>query len=781
MKHSLLFISIVAAICFSSLFAQDYNVRGYVYDQSNGDAVSFQKVKLLRKDSTILAGAITDLNGLFSIPKLAIGEYIVKVDNQAYELFTNNISFKEGKKILDLTIELKKLSTTKAFDEIRITAENKTKRTEIEISKLKLDQKGLERIPSYGAENDIVGAFSVTPGVITTGDQGGQLYVRGGTPIQNKVLLDGMTIYNPFHSIGFFSIFETELVKNVDIYTGGFESKYGGRISSVMDITYRDGNRKKFGGKLSTSPFLAKLVLEGPIGKIKNDKPASGSYIFSAKHSLLDYTSKSLYPNINDGNGLPFNFTDLYGKVTFTGDGGSKVSVFGFHNQDSVNYSVADLNWEASGGGLNFLMIPSGSPVFIRGHVNGSNFQTTFSESATEPRFSKIGGFDLGFDFSYFLKNESEMNYGFNINGFNTQFVTYNEVQRKIEATNFTTEIGGYFNYRYVGLRWVFQGGFRVQAYTSLNTISPEPRLGLKFNATENLRFKFSGGRYSQNFTSASSDKDVVNLFNGLLSAPTNVQDVFTNEFQQEKTVQNGLQYATHAIAGVEYDLGNNISINVEGYYKYFSQLSNINPNKLYEDISTFNQIADVFKKDFIIESGQSYGIDFLIKYTKDRLFLWGVYSLGKSTRWDGFTEYFPVFDRRHNVNLVGSYSFGKKKDLELNMRWNLGSGLPFTPTAGYYQAENFSGGVTSNYVTNNPSSISTILGGFNSQRLPYYHRLDITIKKHIVFKNKNVLELIGSVTNVYNRKNIFYVNRISSKEIYQFPLLPSFGVSFKF
>ena len=617
--------------------------------------------------------------------------------------------------------------------------------------------------------------------MITTGDQGGQLYVRGGTPIQNKVLLDGMTIYNPFHSIGFFSIFETELVKNVDIYTGGFESKYGGRISSVMDITYRDGNRKEFGGKLSTSPFLAKLVLEGPIGKIKNDKPASGSYIFSAKHSLLDYTSKSLYPNINDGNGLPFNFTDLYGKVTFTGDGGSKVSVFGFHNQDSVNYSVADLNWEASGGGLNFLMIPSGSPVFIRGHVNGSNFQTTFSESATEPRFSKIGGFDLGFDFSYFLKNESEMNYGFNINGFNTQFVTYNEVQRKIEATNFTTEIGGYFNYRYVGLRWVFQGGFRVQAYTSLNTISPEPRLGLKFNATENLRFKFSGGRYSQNFTSASSDKDVVNLFNGLLSAPTNVQDVFTNEFQQEKTVQNGLQYAWHAIVGTEYDLGNNVSINVEGYYKYFSQLSNINPNKLYEDISTFNQIADVFKKDFIIESGQSYGVDFLIKYTKDRLFLWGVYSLGKSTRWDGFTEYFPVFDRRHNVNLVGSYSFGKKKDLELNMRWNLGSGLPFTPTAGYYQAENFSGGVTSNYVTNNPSSISTILGGFNSQRLPYYHRLDITIKKHIVFKNKNVLELIGSVTNVYNRKNIFYVNRISSKEIYQFPLLPSFGVSFKF
>ncbi len=297
MKQFLLFLSIFIQI---TLFAQDikkiqsqaaeqksfygnqdFNLRGYVYDKSNGDAISFQKVKLLRKDSTILAGAVTDLNGIFSIPKLSAGEYIVKVDNQAYELFTTNITF-ATKKIIDITIEISKLSSTKAFDEIRVTAENKTKRTEIEISKIKLDQKGLERIPSYGAENDIVGAFSVTPGVITTGDQGGQLYVRGGTPIQNKVLLDGMTIYNPFHSIGFFSIFETELVKNVDIYTGGFESKYGGRISSVMDITYRDGNRKEFGGKLSTSPFLAKLVLEGPIGKIKNDKPAAGSYIFSA-------------------------------------------------------------------------------------------------------------------------------------------------------------------------------------------------------------------------------------------------------------------------------------------------------------------------------------------------------------------------------------------------------------------------------------------------------------------------------------------------------------------
>lgn len=781
MKKQLLLSSLFLFL-FNSLFSQDFTVRGFVYDKGNGEPMGYEKIRLLKKDSTMVANGVTDINGFFSIPKLDKGSYILKIVNISYETAYQNIEIKDGKKIYDVKFELVKLEVVKEFDQINITAESKTKRTEVDMSKLKLDKKAVERIPSYGAESDIVGAFSVTPGVVTTGDQGGQLYVRGGTPIQNKILLDGMTIYNPFHSIGFFSIFETELIKNVDIYTGGFESKYGGRISSIMDITYRDGNRNKFGGKVSASPFLAKMVLEGPLGKKNGTESRSGSYIFSAKHSLLDYTSKSMYPRVNDGNGLPFNFTDLYGKMTFNADGGSKVSVFGFHNRDSVNYNnEADLNWNASGGGVNFLMVPSGSPIFIRGHVNGSNFQTTFAETASEPRFSKIGGFDLGFDFSYFMKEEGEMNYGFSFSGFNTQFVTYNEAKRQIEATNFTTEIGAYYNYRKVTRRWVIQAGLRGQMYASLGTFSPEPRLALKYNASENLRFKFSGGRFSQNFTSASSDKDVVNLFNGLLSAPTNVQAQFVNEFQQIKNTKNGLQYAWHAILGMEYDLNRNLNVNIEGYYKYFSQLSNINQNKLYEDVAQFALIDDVYKKDFILESGQSYGVDFLLKYNKDRIFLWGVYSWGYNTRWDGFAKYFPVFDRRHNLNIVASYLFGKKKNLELNVRWNLGSGLPFTPTAGYYQMENFQNGVTTDYVTNNPSSVSTLLGTFNSQRLPYYHRLDVTLKKPFTFKNKTVLEAVLSVTNVYNRNNIFYVNRITGKQIYQFPILPSFGLSYKF
>lgn len=750
----------------------------------------FEKVRLMKADSTTVGGAVSDENGFYQIAGLNKGEYIIKADSYGYVAITRNVEIKGGKEIIDANFTLAQQADVQNLDEMSVSAESKTRKTQVLISEIKLDKKELERIPSVGAENDIISAFSVTPGVIQTGDQGGQIYVRGGTPIQNKILLDGMTIYSPFHSIGFFSIFETELIQNASIYTGGFDAEYGGRISSVMDITYRDGNRKKFSGKVSASPFMAKAVIEGPFQKVKKDtitgeeRVGSGSYILSAKHSLINYTAKSLYKRVNDGDGMPFSFTDVYGKITFKGKTGSKFSAFGFHNRDAVDYGIANIDWTQSGGGMNFMLVPTSSPIFIKGHVNGSNYSTNFAEAISETdtllRSSSIGGFDLGFDFTFFMKNESEVNWGINLGGFNTNFETFNEAKTKIEASNFSTEIGVFVSYRFVSTRWVIQPSFRAQVYASLGTISPEPRLRMKFNASEKFRIKISGGRFSQNFTSASSDKDVVNLFNGLLSAPTNVQSTFVTLYQNEKHPKNGLQTAWHAIAGFEVDLAKRLSLNVEGYYKYFSQLSNINQNKLYPDVSDYDEIDDVYKKDFILENGESFGADILLNYKGNRLFLWAVYSYGYSHRWDGDTLYFPVFDRRHNVNLVGTYLFGKNKGLEVSVRWNLGSGLPFTPTSGFYEQENFSGGVTTDPTITNADAVTTVLGEFNSERLPYYHRLDLTIKKKFQFKNETVMELIGSVTNLYNRKNIFYINRVTNEKIYQFPILPSFGLSYK-
>ena len=727
-------------------------------------------------------GATTDLDGYFQFSSLRSGEYAVEVRSAEHVMIFDTIRLGD-RELTTLRYELVKSDEVKEMEEVAIFGQDQSKRSNVEMSVNKLNKEDLERLPSFGAENDIIAAFAVTPGVVSTGDQGGQLFVRGGTPIQNKIMLDGMTIYNPFHSIGFFSVFETELIKSADIYTGGFSAEYGGRISSIMDITYRDGDLTKHGGLVSVSPFIGKAVLEGPVFKNKNAKGSGGSYIFSAKHSLLNYTSASLYPNVNEGEGLPFSFTDLYGKFTIKSPEGSKFSAFGFSNNDAVTYdNIADLNWASYGGGINFTLVPSSNPVIIKGHLNASKYDIFFQEeNGGKPRTSGITGFDVGFDFLYFLKNQSEITYGFNIGGFSTNFNTFNEVDREIKVENYNTELSAYFNYKLVKGRWVFNPGIRLQAYPSVPAVVPEPRLGIKVNATEKLRFKMSGGYYSQNFTSAVSDKDIVTLFYGFIAAPSDVQSEFTKPNGEETAPRNGLQTSWHGIFGTEYDFTRKLTLNVEGYYKYYPQLSNINVNKLYDDTQEFSQIADIYKKDFLIESGAAYGVDLLLEYKSDRLFLWGVYSLGKSERWDGFTYYPPSFDRRHNINLVGSYSFLKDKSLELSLRWNFGSGLPFTPTSGYYQGEDFGEGVTTDYTTSNPSDLSVLLGGLNSARLPTYHRFDITVKKNFEFKNKTILEVKGGITNIYDRDNIFYVNRVTNEKIYQLPFLPSIGVSYDF
>jgi hypothetical protein len=760
-------------------------VRGFVYDEQTGETVPFAKILLTPESGGEdgILGATTDIDGFFNFSAVPIGRYAVLVRNPEYDDYETEMSFGQ-REIESLRFTLTKKSDVLEVEEVSVFGEDQKKRTSVEMSVNKLDKKGLERLPSFGAENDVVSAFSVTPGVVTTGDQGGQIYVRGGTPIQNLIRLDGMTIYNPFHSIGFFSVFETELIKSAEIFTGGYSAQYGGRISSVMDITYRDGNFKEFGGKASISPFMGKLVLEGPMFKANEDgSGVAGSYIFSGKHALLDQTSPILYPYANDGEGMPFNFTDVYAKATIRTEEGSKFSAFAFSNNDAVNFpEIAELYWNSYGGGVNFTVLPSSSKVILRGRINASSYQINFIEDVgMQPRTSEIAGFDMGFDFSYYLPNDGEITYGVNFGGFNTDFRTFNQVNRLIQRQNYNFETSFYVDYKYVKNRWVFNPGTRVQYYPNIPDLIVEPRLGAKYNITEKWRWKVAGGRYSQNFTAAASDQDVVTLFFGFLSAPTDVQANFTKPNGEIINPENGLQLSWHGITGFEYDLTKHLSLNIEGYYKYFPQLSNINLRKLYDDVAEFANIPDEFKKDFIIESGFSYGLDFLLKYSKTRLFLWGVYSYGISERWDGFDWYPPIFDRRHNVNLVGNYLFGKKKDLELSVRWNFGSGLPFTPTVGFFQGETLPEGINTDITTTNPNEVSFILGDFNSARLPTYHRLDITVKKRFEFKNKTQMETTFGVTNVYNRDNIFYVNRVTNDIIYQLPILPSIGVSYTF
>jgi len=759
-------ILLVAIVSFFSigLMAQG-TVRGFVKSSKDGNAIPFVKVFI----DGVNLGANTDFNGFYSIPKIPNGTYTLTAENVEFEAFSKKIIVTRNK-ILTVNIEMK---PGKVLDAVIVDGESKDKKVETRVSVLRITSKDILRVPTTGGDADIATYFQTVPGVVSTGDQGGQVYVRGGTPIQNKILLDGMTIYNPFHSIGFFSVFETDLIQSADIYTGGFNAKYGGRISSVMDIKYRNGNSKRFSGLVAGSPFSAKVLLEGPLSKA-----GDVSFVFSSKLSLLEKTSKALYPYINNGEGLPFNFADAYGKISFNGGTGSTFNVFGFSFNDDVKYQGnSELKWNSIGVGTNFAFVPQGSQLYLKGRVNYSSYDIALTEESVDDRISSIAGGEMAFDFTYYLEGRSQLDFGFGFNYFQTEY-EFGSFDDKDNAP----EAGAYMSYRKVTKRVVLEPSLRFQFYSSVGQLTVEPRLSAKVNLNEKIRIKFAGGYFTQNYTSTTSDKDVVNLFYGFLQAPSNLPKKFTQQDGTEVEIDNGLQKAYHSIAGVEVDLSKKISLNVEGYYKWFTQMTNINSNKLYEDVSSNSGVSDYLKKEFIIENGQAMGVDVVLKYNTKKLYIWSVYSLGKVTRWNGFDEYAPIFDRRHNVNLVGSYTFGKDESWEGTVRWNLGSGLPFKQTNGVGEVPEFTD-VDQDYSTGNSSDITFIYDDQNKGRLSTYHRLDINLKKTIKSeKYENMKwEIIAGVTNAYSRQNIFYVNRVTNKKVYQLPIMPSLALSWRF
>jgi len=783
-----LFTALVLSL--TSFSQKTATIRGVIRDAGNGDPVSFCNILL---EGTNM-GVAADVNGIFVISKVPLGTYTMIFSYVGYETYKEEITLSVAGEIAAPNISLAEQSTELGPVEVNGGEGGMNDPNNPIPSLIIVGKKEIDIVPTTGGGSDIVSFFQTVPGVVSTGDQGGQLYVRGGAPIQNRVLLDGMTIYNPFHSIGFFSVFDTDIIRNTKIYTGGYPSDYGGRISSVMDISTRDGNKKEFEGKISATPFGAKILFEGPLKKSLDNKGSTISYLFSGKTSYLAQTSKVLYTYV-DTAGLPFNYTDLFGKITFDGSSGSKFSLFGFNFVDSVKYqAISDLKWNSWGVGGNFVLVPQGSPVIMSGKFSISDYKISLDDKTGVPRESEVGGFNFGFDFKYYLQKD-EIRYGIEVIGYKTNFTTVNSVNRTIKQQENTTELAGYFSYKMTRGRLLIEPGARLHYYATLKNFSPEPRLDMLFNATEKLRFKMATGIFSQNLISANSDRDVVNLFYGFLSGSANLPNSYTAENGDEVEIKHYLQKATHFILGSEYSITDNLSINVEGYLKIFSQLTNVNRNKIYDDAVEFIDKPDELKKDYVIETGDAKGVDMVLKYTSERNYFWFTYSLGKVKRWDGFQEYAPIWDRRHNINLVAMRKLGEDASWEISIRWNYGSALPFTQTAGFYANVPFNS-TNTNYTNYNPEDISVLYGALNNGRMSDYHRLDLSAKKTIDFKKiiksedpnkkdkeviKSTMEIIISITNTYNRENIFYVDRITNDKVYQLPIIPAVGFSWAF
>jgi len=782
MRHFLLFFAIFLSV--SAVSQNSGTIKGFVYDKSNGEAVPF--INVYFKGTTI--GANTDINGFFTINRIPPGAYTLLITNFEFDTLKQNITIAAG------DMQNKKFFVSKGgikLDEVVITTTSSDKLEQTNVGVQKIDPIVINKLPSVG-EPDLAQYLQVVPGVVFTGDQGGQLYIRGGLPVQNKVLLDGLIVYNPFHSIGLFSVFDTEIMKNADVYSAGFGAQYGGRTSSIMDVTTKDGNKKRHAGKASASTFGCKLTLEGPMKKLDEEKGYSASYLFSAKHSYLPQTSKVLYKYANDKGELPFYFTDLYGKVSVNSAAGSKFSVFGFNFNDKVKFTdIAEFSWQNNGAGANFVLVPSSTNLLIEGIFAYSDYNIKFKNPNLESdrKSSRIGGINTGFNFTKFLGRQ-ELRFGFEGVITNTSFDITNPYLAQINLTRSTSDLGGFFKFKIIDKkrRMVFEPGFRVQYYVSLGYFSPEPRASLKFNFTPKIRFKGAAGRYSQTLFSANSDRDVVNLFYGFINGPDNdkLSRNYLDKDGNVKPINSSVQKADHVVAGFEFDILKYFELNVEVYQKFFNEVINVNREKVYDDNSVNSGRPDIQKKEFIVEQGRARGFDVALKFEHKRFYFWAVYSLSQNKRWfgnvetDSIIEYAPNFDRRHNINLVTSYTFGKKKNWEVNGRFNFGTGFPFTPTQGFINSFNPQGNINYNFNTAN-GLINFIPGTINSARLPDFARFDIGLKYRYNVTEKSTLEVNAGATNVFNRENIFYVDRFTFNRINQLPFMPNVNLTFSF
>lgn len=763
--------------------AQTATVRGFVYEKKSGEPMSYVLVVLQGAE----LGVQTDVNGYFSIPQVKPGKYNLTTTTMGYDTASVEVQI-SANEIVTQKLYINQLPRT--LTEATVNARQQEKISQVNAGTTTITPREIKLLPSSGGEPDIAQYLQVVPGVVFTGDQGGQLYIRGGSPVQTGILLDGVTIYNPIHSIGLYSVFETDAIRNVDVQSAGFGAQYGNRTGAILDIRTKDGNKNRHAGKISLSPIMARAMLEGPIVKSKKEGGSSLTYLLSAKHSYLESTSKSIYGGLGEPfkSGLPYSFTDLYGKVTLSGDNGSKLNLFGFNFNDNAKVldpvtaaERAKFNWKASGGGATFVVTPGNSATLISGRFAYSNYQIAANElgvaiSNNTDRSSSIKGFEGAVDFTSFLPHYSMVKYGLEVSGLNTTLNYVNSAGNKTDLNRNNTSAALFAIYRKnFGSKFVLEPSLRLQYYSSISKFSPEPRLGMKFNATPNVRLKAAAGLYSQNIISTKSDRDIVNFFNGFLLSPDqSIKDINGND------VSTNLQTAYHLIAGIEVDV-REIEFNLEPWYKNFTR--NIELNRVKKSDGD---------ADFMAGIGKAYGVDLSAKYTKNRFFFYTAASYQKVSyttlvaqsviATPEAQEYPAPYDRRFNLNIVSSYQAGKKKNIELSLRYNLGSPFPFTQTQGFYENSNiFQNGITTNYLEGNGSVGILYAEQLNGGRLSWYHRLDISAKKRFEITEHNNIETSLTLTNVYNRNNIFYIERTQNVRVYQLPIFPSINVTWNF
>ncbi|MFQ5570500.1 MAG: carboxypeptidase regulatory-like domain-containing protein [Rhodothermales bacterium] len=738
--------------------AQIATLRGFVTSQSDGQALEDVNV-VLRSEEGRVKGAATNQDGLYVVPSIEPGRYVLQASFVGFQTYADTLDLASGE-IRTLNIVL--IPGEEELDEVVVETERTSGAARVTAGQQTVRPRDIERIPTPDVTGDLVNLLSALPGVVSTGDRGGQLFIRGGEPSQNLVQLDGMLLYQPFHVLGFYSAFPSEIINRADIYSGGFSSRFGERLSSVIDISTRNGNNRRFAGAVGLSPFVSTVRLEGPVIRDRVSVLASG------RQSLVEQGASEL---VNEP--LPFKFGDAFVKLHGILTENQRASVTGLHTYDrgtlaenTGGLSPEEVRWKNQAIGARYLILPRIFPILFEGNAAYTRLTSELGPRNAPTRTSSIENMHVSLDGTFFgdrvdwqvgtslrritIVNELGGLYQ-NIEDRSERFVHWGiYVEPEIKRDN--------------GLR--IRPGLRVQFFDVRFHPFFEPRLRVVWQRGGH---QVSGavGVYQQTVMGLNDRRDAASIFTAWTNASRPNPRI-------EDVSEGRVQRAVHVIAGYRTTPTSWLEVSVEGFYKKFLNLF-IGEWTAFPRFTTRLQLG----------TGRAFGFDVRAEVRRGAFYGYVNYGLS-STRynakqatlqlWYGTESlrFRPPHDRRHQLNALASLSvFG----FDLSARWSFGSGLPFSRALGFDGFALIDDVVDMAQI---PGSRRVIYERPFNGVLPTYHRLDVSVERRFSL-GRAAVTVQGNLINAYDRRNLFYLDVFTLRRVDQLPLVPSLGLNVDF
>ncbi len=787
-------------------FAQNrFTISGYVREKGSQELLI--GVNVYMPNSSV--GTSSNTYGFYSLTLPARDSVSLVFSFVGYERVVKHFSLKKN---IEINLEL---SPTTQLSEVVVSAKKQEERISetAQMSQIEIPIQQIKKIPALLGEKDVLKVLQLMPGVQKGSEGQAGIYVRGGGPDQNLIMLDDAVVYNANHLFGFFSTFNGDALKSVELTKGGFPARFGGRLSSVIDLNMKEGNKEKLQGEGGIGIISSRLTLEGPI-KRKNEKMAKSSFLISGRRTYIDVLSKpfiaNAQKNATDKASGGYYFYDLNAKVNYD-FGKDKLYLSGYFGKDRFYANTSDatstdnsnIDWGNTTATLRWnhqftqKLFSNTSLIFSKyqfGIANQSRVQsdtTTNEYSLFYDSFIRDTGIKTDFDF--FPNPKHTIRFGF-LTTFHhfvpsaivLQAFTQNYTKKANPLNLIESGIYAEDTWHPIDILKLNMG-LRISQFKtqSKNYIQPEPRFSSALKLAKDLSFKLSYARMNQY---------VHLLSNTGIGLPTDLWVPTTDKVKPQ---------ASHQVAsGFAKDFDKQgFTLTIEGYYKWMNNIVGYKEGASFLGLDGLGAKEVSWEDNITSGKGWSYGAEILLQKKVGKFSGWIGYTWSK-TQWQ-FPElnfgkkFFPRYDRRHDASIVGIYELSPK--ITLSGTWVYGTGNALTLPIATYNA----------YRDNvrPPNSGSPFLftwnsrqvneyGEKNSFRAEAYHRLDFAAQFHKKKKHVERTFEVG-VYNAYNRKNPFFydigaetlpagtpatVERKTVLKRYSlFPAIPSITYSFKF